>query len=259
MALFAGAATAAAPKDDRISLAGPALFGEPTDSGHQLCAVGTDSAMLSYVATKAACSDIGKGRIVHRGTCKLAVKLFGKTGATLRLGGYLIEVVSGSMRLVAKLVDAEPVAWRSMVPQVEAPNTATVARADLVAALERCTAVYNPTGDLAKRTPSVNLRWDAAAAAPEVRVAFGDIRSARACRDAIPTKVLTSKVDISINPKHLLRLLEGLEGDDAMVQSATEFTNGTPRGRRGAASLHPSIPARCAALAASACACGTPR
>jgi hypothetical protein len=93
-------------------------------------------------------------------------------------------------------------------------NTAMLARADLQAALERCFAVINNlTGDLAKRAPSVTLSWDASVC-EEVRVAFGDIRNAPACRDAVATKVLTDKVNVSIDPKKLLRLLEGLEGDD---------------------------------------------
>jgi hypothetical protein len=90
MALFAGAGTAAATKDDRIYLAGPVLFGEPSDFGHRLCGVGTDGVALSYAATTAPCPDMGKGRIVHRDTCKRAVDLFGKTGASMRLSDNLV-------------------------------------------------------------------------------------------------------------------------------------------------------------------------
>jgi len=213
-ALFAAAATAAATRDDRIYLAGPALFGEPTDFGHRLCGVGTDAVALSYAATAAGCSDLGKGRIIHRATCKLAVDLFAGTGAAMRLTDNLVDLTSDSVQLVAKLIGAEPTAWRSMVPPVEMTNTAIVARADLQASLERCFAViHHLTGDLAKRAPSVTLSWDASVC-EELRVAFGDIRSAPACRDAVATKVLTGRVNISIDPKRLLHLLAGLEGDD---------------------------------------------
>jgi DNA polymerase III subunit beta len=220
MALFAGAAAGSATNDARIYLSGPALLSED----NRLCAVGADSLMLSYAATIAACPDLGAGAIVHRDTCKLAVDLFGKTGASLKLCNNLVELSSDSARLAAKLVDAVPSAWRSMVPRVEMTNTAIVARVDLVGTLERCFAVVNHlTGDLAKKAPSITLWWDDSIC-EEVRVAYGDIRTAPACRDAIPTKVQTGKVSISINPKHLLRLLEGLGGEDICLSASDRST-----------------------------------
>jgi hypothetical protein len=67
-ALFAGAATGCAQDDKRIYLAGITLFGEPTDFGQRLCAVGADSIALSYAATSASCPNLGEGIIVHRDT-----------------------------------------------------------------------------------------------------------------------------------------------------------------------------------------------
>jgi DNA polymerase III subunit beta len=112
MAAFAGAAAAAAQDDKRIYLAGPVLFGEEG----RLCGVGADGVALSYAATTALCPDLAPGVIVDRDVCKLAVKLFGETGAALRIDETLIELASDSARLVAKLVDSTPTAWRSMVP-----------------------------------------------------------------------------------------------------------------------------------------------
>jgi DNA polymerase III sliding clamp (beta) subunit (PCNA family) len=219
MALFAGAAAGAASDDKQIYLSGPVLFSESTDFGHRLCAVGTDGVVLSYVATTAGCPDLGKGRIIHRRTCKRAVDLFGETGAVVRLSENLVELASDSVQLVAKLIGAEPTAWRSMVPPVEMINTAIVARADLQGSLERCMAVINHlTGDLTKSSPSVTLWWDASVC-EEVRTAYGDIGSAPACRDAVPAKALTGRVAVSINPKHLLHLLEGLGGDDISLSA----------------------------------------
>jgi DNA polymerase III sliding clamp (beta) subunit (PCNA family) len=106
MAIFDGAAAGAATDDRRIYLNGPIVFSEPTDFGHRLCSVGADDKALSYVATTVACPDLGPGVLVHRDTCKLAVNLFGKTGASLRLGKRLVEFASDCQRLVAKQIDA---------------------------------------------------------------------------------------------------------------------------------------------------------
>jgi DNA polymerase III subunit beta len=212
MAVFADAAAGAASSDARMYLAGPALFSEPIDSGYRLCAVGTDGVMLSYAATAAACPNLGAGVIIHRDTCKIAARLFGRTGAAMRLNSNLIELTSADRRLAAKLIGAEPTAWRAMVPPADVANTALIARADLVAALEKCLAVVsNLTGNLARGAPNVNLRWDAATGS-ELPVSFGDIRGAPAVLDAIPTEELSGKINIIADPRKLLRLLEGFDG-----------------------------------------------
>jgi DNA polymerase III subunit beta len=102
MALFDGAATAAGKRGDRIYLAGPTLFGEQGVSGPELAAVGTDAVCLSYAATQIPCPNPGAGVIIHRDTCKLAVSMFGETGALLRISNNLIELASDTVRLVAK-------------------------------------------------------------------------------------------------------------------------------------------------------------
>jgi DNA polymerase III subunit beta len=216
MNLFAGAAAGAARDDRRIYLAGPVLFGDPTETGHRLCGVGADNVALSYAGTDANCPDLGAGIIVHRDTCKLAVDLFGDTGAALRISKSIIELASDSVRLTAKLVDSTPSAWRSMVPPDCAPNSALVDTKHLKAALERCAAVYNNlTGDVAKRAPSLKIRWDAGASYGDVCISYGDLRTPPAALDVIPAVALSNAADISLDPRKLVRLLEELEGAPA--------------------------------------------
>jgi DNA polymerase III subunit beta len=211
-ALFAGAAAGAATDDKQIYLAGVALF----DEVGRLCGVGAHSTMLSYAATAAACPDLGAGVIVHRSTCKTAVELFGKTGATLRISKNLVELASDRARLVAKLVDAVPSAWRSLVPPIAVDNSATVATADLRAALDRCFAVINNlTADLAKAAPVVTLRWGAG----ELRIAFRYIRTPPAVSDVISAAELAGKAAISVNPRLLSRLLAGIEAESVRLST----------------------------------------
>jgi DNA polymerase III sliding clamp (beta) subunit (PCNA family) len=224
MAAFAGAAAGAAQDDKRIYLAGPVLFSEPTDMSHRLVGVGADGIALSYAATSAFYPGLDPGIVVHRDTCKLAVRLFGETGAALRVGKDLMELASDSIRLVAKLVDSTPTAWRSMVPPIDAANSALVATKDLNAALERCFAVINNlTGDLAKRVPSITIWWDAAAGplhGQEVRVAFRNINEAPAVLDIVPAAELSGAVDININPKLLQRLLAEMESETVRLSAS---------------------------------------
>lgn len=212
VALFAGAAAGVPANDKRIYLTGVALF----DEGRRLYAVGADGVGLSYAATAAACPDLGAGVIVHRSTCQQAVELFGKTGATLRISKNLVELASDTARLVAKLVDAVPSAWRSMVPPIDASNSATVATANLRAALDRCFAVINNlVGDLAKRAPTLTLWWDAGA---DLRIAFRSIKTAPSVSDLIPAEV-AGKASISVNPKLLQRLVAGLEAESVRLST----------------------------------------
>jgi DNA polymerase III sliding clamp (beta) subunit (PCNA family) len=222
MAAFAGAAAGAAQDDKRIYLAGPVLFSEATELGNRLCGVGADSIALSYAATAAACLDLAPGVIVHRDTCRLAVKLFGEVGAALRVGSNLIEIASDSVRLVAKLVDSTPTAWRSMVPPIDVANSVLVATKDLNATLERCFAVINNlTGDLSKRAPSITVWWDASAGhGGEVRVAFRKLTEAPAVLDIIPAAELTGAVDINVNPKLLQRLLAEMESETVRLSAS---------------------------------------
>jgi DNA polymerase III sliding clamp (beta) subunit (PCNA family) len=215
MALFAGAAGAAASTDTRIYLAGAALFGEPTDFGHRLCGVGTDAIALSYAATAVACPDLGKGVLIHRDTCKLAVSLFGKAGAEIRLSENLVQLATGNVRLVSKLIGAEPIAWHSMVPPAEVGNVALVKRVDLLNALEQCAAVYNNLphklgAAAAKQKPSVRIRWNAGDR-DGLRVSYGDIRAPWSALVTIPDQALSGHADISVSPIMLMRLLEGIE------------------------------------------------
>jgi DNA polymerase III sliding clamp (beta) subunit (PCNA family) len=119
-AIFEAAAAGAAIDDTRMYLAGPVIFGEATDFGHRLCAVGADSVALSFAGTTVAAPDLGRGRLIHRNICRLAVSLFGKTGASLRLGARLIELESDNARIVAKLIDETPSAGSSR-PSCPAP------------------------------------------------------------------------------------------------------------------------------------------
>jgi DNA polymerase III sliding clamp (beta) subunit (PCNA family) len=220
LAAFAGAAAGAAQDDKRIYLAGPVLFSEPTDLGNRLCGVGADSVALSYAATAAACLDLAPGVIVHRDTCKLAVRLFGETGASLMIGENLIELVSDNVQLAAKLVDSTPTAWRSMVPPIDVANSAVVATKDLEATLERCFAVINNlTGDLAKRAPSVTVWWDAAAG-HEVPIAFRKLTEAPAVLDIVPAADLTGVIDINVNPKLLQRLLTEIDSENIRLSAS---------------------------------------
>jgi DNA polymerase III subunit beta len=211
LAAFAGAAAGAARDDRRIYLAGPVLFSENS----RLCGVGADSVVLSYAATAAPCPELAPGIIVHRDTCKLAAKLFGDTGAVLRVGNSLIELASDRVRLTAKLVDSTPTAWRSMVPADDISNAVSIERARLVTALERCGAVYdNLTGDAAKQAPIVGIRWDAGDGTGDVTVSYGELSLAPAALDIIGAEALHGTANISINPRLLLRLLDGLSADE---------------------------------------------
>jgi DNA polymerase III sliding clamp (beta) subunit (PCNA family) len=222
MAIFDAAAAGAATDDKRIYLAGVILFSEPTE-GHRLCAVGADGVALSYAATAATCPNLGQF-IIHRDTCKLTASVFGKTGASLRLGARLIDVSTDSTRIVAKLIDATPSAWRSFVPPPDVANSVTVPTKDLMATFVRVFAVINNlTGDVAKRAPSITLWWDASAQ-PEVRVSFGLI--APAVRDVVPVTELNGKADISVNPQLLLRLLESSTAQSVRLSASSE--RGTP-------------------------------
>jgi DNA polymerase III subunit beta len=203
MAIFAGVATAVSKDDRRMYLAGTTIFG---DSG-RLVGVGTDGIMLSYAATAAACHELDMGVIVHRDTCKTAVSMFGKTGATMRVSKNLVEFASGGTRLVAKLVDAPAPAWCSVVPPTEVGNVALVKRGDLMAALERCAAIYsNLIGDAAKMVPSVTIRWSGSSS---VYVAYGD--GAPAAMDVFDAEASHGRADIRINPRLLLQLLDAME------------------------------------------------
>jgi hypothetical protein len=208
----------------RPYLAGPVVFSEPTDFGRRLCAVGADSMSLSFAGTTAAAPDLGQGRLIRRNTCKLAVDLFGKTGASLRLGARLIEISSDSVRLTAKLIDAVPSAWVTFVPPVDVANSVTVSTKDLVIALERCLAVINNlAGDVTKKAASVTLQWDTR---PELRVSFG--HDAPSVRDVLPAITLAGTSDITINPRTLLRLLDGHLGVARSSITLSSSEPGTP-------------------------------
>jgi DNA polymerase III sliding clamp (beta) subunit (PCNA family) len=212
VAIFAGAAAASARGSERIYLAGPAIFSELKDDAERLCAAGTDAIALSYAATAAACPDLGAGVIVHRDTCKLAVDLFGKTGAVMRVSKNLVELRSESVRLCAKLVDALPVTWRSMVPAMPVGNNVLVKRVDLQNALEQCAAVFTNLPYEAgqpKRAPSVRIRWSAAG--EDVRVSYGAPGAEWSALITIPDQSMSGKADVSVSPIMLMRLLEDLQ------------------------------------------------
>jgi DNA polymerase III subunit beta len=218
MAIFTGAAAAALTDDSRIYLAGVHLFSEPTDFGHRLCGVGADNTGLSYAATTVACHDLGQGVLVHRDTCKQAVNMFGSSGAGLRIGKRLIQFGSGNHRLIAKMIDATPTAWMSTVPQGNVPNSVMVPMKDFVAALERCVAVSIAAGvgsDLkpVMKAPIATLRWDACKG-KTISVALGNVnKQAPAALNVVFADDLDGKIDIALNPKKLLRLLDGVEAD----------------------------------------------
>jgi DNA polymerase III subunit beta len=214
IAIFGGAADGALMDDSRIYLAGVHLFSEPTDFGHRLCGVGCDGTALSYAATAVEAPDLGQGVLIHRDTCRLAVNLFGNTGAGLKIGQRLIEFASDSHHLVAKQIDATPSAWRAAVPPADVVNSATVPIADFKAVLERCVAVTvasNSDMKAVMKAPSATVRWDADRA-KTVSVALGNVnKQAPAAFDVVFADELDGKIDITLNPKKLLRLLEWIE------------------------------------------------
>jgi hypothetical protein len=109
--------------------------------------------------------------IVHRDSCRLAVNLFGETGATLRFDDHPVELTSGNRKLVVKRVDAVPAEWRHREPPAEVETIAVVENKDLYTSLERCLAVTTDI-DLTKRAPAVTIRWHADEG-PDVSVCFG--------------------------------------------------------------------------------------
>jgi DNA polymerase III sliding clamp (beta) subunit (PCNA family) len=200
MALFAHTAIAVASNDHRPYLAGPTLFSEPTGDRHRLCAVGTNgNTMLLYAATNAACSDLGRGMIIHRDVCNLAVHLFGKTGATLRFDGCRIELALDNKRLVAKRVDAAPAEWRCSAPPAEVENFAVFETKVLRAALERCLAITSE-GDLSKRAPAATMQWHSAKVLDEVSVSLG-AGSVPTATDHVPVTELAGQLTTSVDPR----------------------------------------------------------
>jgi DNA polymerase III sliding clamp (beta) subunit (PCNA family) len=221
-AVFESVAAAAAVRDPRVYLSGPMLFTETMGAlGHRLCAVGTNGYALVHCATDTICDDLGDGVIVHRSTCDLAVKLFGNTGCTMHIDGRLVELDHlndrfENARLVAKLVDARPVQWRSTVPAKDQPHIAVLDRASLIAALERCLAV---AVDIAKRAPQVAVWWDAGATPGEVNFALGkSLEEAPAAIDTVSAQV-TGRIEFNLNPLIALRLLLGLESETVRISA----------------------------------------
>jgi DNA polymerase III sliding clamp (beta) subunit (PCNA family) len=222
-AVFSGAANASADDEKKIYLAGPALFSEPVADGYRLCGVGTDSVCLSYAATSAGCPDLGSGVLIHRDTCKLAVNLFGKTGAAVRWNSNIVEFASTDRRLTAKLIEASPAAWRTMVQPTDEANAAVLARAELVAALERCAAVYDHlTADVGKKAPLVRIQWDAESD-PDVTVSFRQLTAPPAALDVITPVSVTGAVNKEIDPSRLLKLLEGVRSETVLLSAGAHY------------------------------------
>jgi DNA polymerase III sliding clamp (beta) subunit (PCNA family) len=217
-AIFGGAAAGASVNDSRIYLSGVHLFSEPTDVGHRLCGVGADDVVLSHVATSVSCPDLGRGVLVHRDTCKLAVQMFRDTGAALKLGNRLVEFSSDSRRLVAKMIDATPSAWRTVVPLVDVPNYAVVLTAEFRAAIEYCLAVAVSSDSdhtAVMKAPAVALNWGEERS---VTVALGNVeKQAPSAFDAIAADDVNGAADFFINARKLHRLLEGISAETLRI------------------------------------------
>jgi hypothetical protein len=95
-------------------------------------------------------------------------------------------------------------------------NAVVLPTSNIRAAMERCIAVAI---DLEKKAPMTKLWWDAHKA-KTINVSLGDINNqAPAALDAVFADEIYGTVDISLNPKKLLRLLEGLTAESVRLSA----------------------------------------
>jgi len=150
----------------RCNLRGVHLHG----LGGRLVMVATDGTMLIYERTGIACPG-APGIIVPRAAVDLIVRLYAKSGATLRTDGTRIEAAAGDAapRLISKLIDGIYPDYKRVLPDAASAGV-TLDTAEFAQALKRfvAVAVQNTGGD-----PGAVITWNTTKSPGDIRLVLG--------------------------------------------------------------------------------------
>jgi DNA polymerase III subunit beta len=137
--------------------------------GGRLVMVATDGVSLIRDHTGIACPDMGI--IMPRPAVDLIVRLYARSGCTLRTDGTRVEAAAGDAapRLISKLIDGIYPDYRRVLPEA-APASVALDSAELAQALKRFAAVATQKsgGD-----PGAVIMWDAKKSPGDIRLVLG--------------------------------------------------------------------------------------